>query len=306
MADRALLIGINTFRSIPGLRGCENDAIGMRHLLVEKVHFDSSGIRMLINADATGANVRQHLVWLASDVQPGDRRFLHVSSHGSCRVDRSGDEADGRDELVCLYDMDFGDAHTFLLDDYLARYTGDFSPEASLTIVLDCCHSGTGTRELVPPPSPDPTSPCRGPRLAVKATRHRAGHLGDDELAQLDPADTEAVLARFAAPPPAVEVLAASLPRRRQRMVEPEIAADVVLFAACAADQTAADAYIDGKFRGAFTHALCRVVGEIGYAVGRSEMIGQLRKAMKDGGFTQVPQYEAARSRGVVLPRSRR
>ena len=52
---------------------------------------------------------------------------------------RSGDEADGYDEVLCLHDDD-------LLDDDLRNIINKLPPHVDMTVICDSCFSGTVTR----------------------------------------------------------------------------------------------------------------------------------------------------------------
>ena len=75
--------------------------------------------------------------WLFKDAARNDRVVLHFSGHGSFTVDPDSDEKDGSDELICLYDMDFNDPETYLLDDELRRWTETLPKGVQVTIILD-------------------------------------------------------------------------------------------------------------------------------------------------------------------------
>src|SRR5262245_7193840 len=107
MADKALLLGINDYKHVNPLRGCVNDVENVRKLLTEKFGFDAKNVKTLINQRVTKAKVQEQMKWLFRDAREGDRLVFHFSGHGSFTADLDGDEDDGKDELICLYDMDF-------------------------------------------------------------------------------------------------------------------------------------------------------------------------------------------------------
>jgi hypothetical protein len=162
MSDRALLIGIDHYRNVSGLRGCRNDVTSWNRLLVDVAGFAPSGIRTLTDADAAKPNVLSHLVWLAEGAKAGDRLVLQFSGHGSFTIDLDGDEPDGYDELLCLY----GYPDEYLLDDEVREWVATVDEGVDLTVIFDSCHSGTMTREVPGVPS-DPLAPRRGPLVVV-------------------------------------------------------------------------------------------------------------------------------------------
>jgi len=101
MTDKALLVGINAYPGAP-LAGCVNDVTDMAAYLTKEAKFDPAGIRLLVDARATKAEIETRLKWLVKDAKPGDRLVFHYSGHGTQVADRTGDEIDGLDEVICL------------------------------------------------------------------------------------------------------------------------------------------------------------------------------------------------------------
>ena len=293
MADRALLLGINEYESVPSLRGCENDVENMYGLLTGTFGFPADGIQRLTSKQVTRAKVEHLMRWLFEGASPGDRRVFHFSGHGSYTVDLDGDEGDGRDELICLYDMDFNDANSYFIDDQLRDWIKTLPGGVQLLVVMDNCHSGTGTRKIQPVGSPLP--PRKVPLMDPGATLARAATRGMRSLgpelagesvramaeAAMDPGSADAVLVRFVEPPPEIARRAAAAGMRRSITLGPSLreidpGMNHVLLAACRDDQTAADATIDGKPCGAFTYHLCRILRDAGPDLARDELTRRL------------------------------
>jgi hypothetical protein len=81
----------------------------------------------------------------------GDVAVLHYSGHGSNVPDDNRDEADGRDEILCPTDLNWDDV---LRDDWLRQTFDGLRDGVSFTAIMDCCHSGTNTRAILPPDAP--------------------------------------------------------------------------------------------------------------------------------------------------------
>ena len=304
MAKKALLIGINNYESIGDLRGCLNDVTNMRHMLMRYFDFRADDISLLIDRSAVKERIEQRMGWLFSGTKKGDQLVLHFSGHGSYIRDFDGDEKarrlhDNVDELICLYDMDWRARDSFMIDDELGRHLGKAPKGTNLVVVLDCCHSGTGTRDvgLAPPPHLAPPGRRSGggfdwdaQRELPPAARSRGMGwvwvgssdggpvwVGDgDDDGGLDwgrrsggPRDLgpERLVSqpRFVAPPLDIELRADERrPPPRIRFGRPRGGAKLnhVLLAGCRDDQTSADAYIGGAFNGAFTYYLCKTIRE--------------------------------------------
>ena len=142
---KALLVGINYPGTSHALRGCVNDVVAMSHLLSEKYGFEAKNKRMLTDASATTKNILDRLEWLVKDAKAGDVLYFHYSGHGSQFIDQRYDddfEPDGLDEILCPVDLNWRDK--MIRDDDLRRIFNKVPEGVNLTVVLDCCHSGSG------------------------------------------------------------------------------------------------------------------------------------------------------------------
>ena len=149
----ALLVGINDYTNFDetgDLSGCVNDVTLMSQLLVNKYGFSPDNVKVLLDKEATAENIeksfREHLIGQA---KPGDIVIFHFSGHGTYLDDDNKDEADGLDEALCAADCDVtGPEIGYIRDDLLGSLIDELETD-DVTIVLDCCHSGTGTRNEV-------------------------------------------------------------------------------------------------------------------------------------------------------------
>lgn len=146
MTKKAVLIGVNRYR-IPGndLRGCVPDVKNMANLLQRQYEFESGDISLITDFDATKEAIESAITGLVREARRGDVLLLHYSGHGSNVPDDNGDEDDNRDEILCPTDLDWNDP---LRDDWLRNVFDGLSAGVSLTVISDCCHSGTITRAL--------------------------------------------------------------------------------------------------------------------------------------------------------------
>ena len=67
--------------------------------------------------------------------------FFHYSGHGSSIKDVNGDETDGQDES--LVPLDF-QTNGMIIDDELRGLLQCVNTDCKMTVLFDCCHSGTG------------------------------------------------------------------------------------------------------------------------------------------------------------------
>jgi hypothetical protein len=67
--------------------------------------------------------------------------FVHYSGHGGRVEDTSGDEEDGYDET--LIPVDFERTGQILDDDVFKILVKPMPKDVNVTVLMDCCHSGT-------------------------------------------------------------------------------------------------------------------------------------------------------------------
>ena len=125
MSDKALLVGINNYRSISNLKGCLNDLDRIGDLLQGSYGFSDDQIRRLRDTEATKTEIVEFFRWLLADTSDGDRVIFHFSGHGSY-VPGGPDEQ--LDEIICLHDMDFDDPSSFLRDDEIGDLASRVPP----------------------------------------------------------------------------------------------------------------------------------------------------------------------------------
>ncbi len=150
----ALLVGVNRYLHMAerNLRGCENDVSVMRQMLIEVFRFDPKYVHTLLNEEATASSIISAFEEkLIRNSKPGDLVLFFFSGHGSQVPDASGDEPDGRDEILCPSDLKpsgRGNKANAILDDML-RALVERLPDREVIMILDCCHAGTGIRSVL-------------------------------------------------------------------------------------------------------------------------------------------------------------
>ena len=143
---RALLIGINHYKSVPGLQGSVNDVETMREILTTRWGFAARNITVLTDEGATREKMLAALNQLVQESGPDDTVYFHYSGHGSQVQDLNGDEADGLDETIVPQDGRSGNVPD-IVDDELDSIFSRLRARSAV-IVLDSCHSGTATRAI--------------------------------------------------------------------------------------------------------------------------------------------------------------
>jgi metacaspase-1 len=264
MKRQALLVGINNYQGVNGLQGCINDVTNVRSVLKTFFGFSNSEIRVLTDSRATKDNILTRLGKMVKTAETGDYLIFHFSGHGSQIRDRVGDElADHMDELICPYDMNWDDG--FITDDMLREILQQLKKGVIMEILLDSCHSGTGTRDI--------SAGTASGRISAEPSKYRyvnppvdieCRYLGDEEI--MKPA--------------------------KSFRTDKEIILNHILWAGCKDSQTSEDAFIDGNYNGAFTYYLCKHIRESGGNISRAELYTRVKNSLKFNRFSQVPQLE--------------
>ncbi|MDM8537713.1 caspase family protein [Desulfobacterales bacterium HSG17] len=272
MARRALLVGINDYKGIGDLRGCQNDVSNMRSVLKDYLGFSNNDIRAVIDSRATKEGILYRLEYMVSKARPGDFMVFHFSGHGSQVRDRNGDELeDGLDELICPWDMNWDNG--FILDDDLNRIFNKIPKGALLEVFLDCCHSGTGFDDSVSARSARSADPGQG---------------------------SSSYASRYLQPPPDImyrsegeeHELGTARGFTGTNRSGTRSTANHVLWAGCRSDQESADANINGSYNGAFTYYFCKHIRESGGNISRRNLLERVRNSLKHNRLPQIPQLE--------------
>lgn len=254
---KALLVGINKYKPElnSDLKGCVNDIENIREMLIRTYGFNPDNIRVLTDERATKAAILDRLTWLVDKLAMDDEIVFDYSGHGSRIRDREGDELDDQmDEILCPHDLNWDDP---LTDDILAKIFSVVPEGVYLTVIIDACHSGTMTKELM-------VGGC---------------------------SEKQYIKARFIMPP--FDIRSRTLDRedpfekRSLRGVMKDGGQNHVLLSGCKDDQTSADAYIDNKYQGAMTWAFTSSVKENPKANWKGIHAALTAKMT---GFTQNPQ----------------
>ena len=162
----ALLVGINQYESASSLRGCLNDVEMQRELLIHRYGFNPSDIvEVWDNASSSDLRptrdniIRAFKEHLIAQAHPGDVVVFHYSGHGS-RVE----DPTPLDSEACREARDCNLNGTLVPNDRIAFDPQDTTITVkdimgrslflltraietdNVTMVLDSCHSGAGTR----------------------------------------------------------------------------------------------------------------------------------------------------------------
>ena len=284
-ARRALLVGINKYADsrITKLKGCENDVRALASTLKAKHGFTDSDIHALYSGQATEANIKRELQsWLIGQSKPGDTIIFLFSGHGSQCKDQSGDEPDGRDEIICCADYNVKTQSGKITDDEFGVMVRRLSGR-NITLLFDSCHSGSMTKNL-----------------------------NAKTVVIVDRIDVDTIQGKWIPPPPEVETISQTKALTKAGGVIDDPDLDHVLFSACMASETAADAaFFEGgrrKRHGAFTYMFLKGLTGAGDRdgdgkVSNKEIVQYVTDKLRQSeySFTQTPEL-STRSAYVNRP----
>jgi len=256
MNRAALCVGINQYLNFPAaeLRGCRYDAAGMAAFYQIELGFVSGSVSLLMDRKAERDRIVDHLSALADKAKTGMLTYIGYShsSHGTQLIDVNKNELDGYDEALVFHDS--------------AQKDGDWVRESLVTDDdLRAIFKG------VPPE-------CR---IECFFDTCFGGGMRELALAGLSYGRAKMI------PHP---MGLGRVPDHRLLGFAPHDGA--VFWGACQEHQTSADAYIEGRWCGAFTHFFTKNYRPWG---SRKEILSLVRKDLRTNNFSQTPQITCGR-----------
>ncbi|KAG7440956.1 uncharacterized protein BT62DRAFT_956394 [Guyanagaster necrorhizus] len=166
----ALVIGIDKYLSnkVPDLKGAVADADAVDTFLQETLLVPKDQIKNLRNVDATRVTIETEIKRLGdnSAIKKDDPILIYYAGHGAEADAPSGwPSTDKKIQMLVPHDFDpngstDSERGQGLLDMRLSHLLADLAMKKSdnITVIFDCCHSGSGTRME----GNDPTFAVRG------------------------------------------------------------------------------------------------------------------------------------------------
>jgi hypothetical protein len=261
MNNKALLVGINAYPNPSNnLRGCINDIVDMKYFIASKNKvYPKENIRTLTDSSATKKNMLSALNWLLLGASAGDQILFQYSGHGAQIPSKShAIEKDGLDEIICPYDFR-GEAstETAISDKEFASIFAKIPKGVHFVWISDSCHSEDLSRKHEIVESKDFINETRFRRFNYKDSTQQAE-----------------------ANAPISSLGAAVIPLHG------------ALLSGCASHQLSADAYINNRFNGAFTHYLIKNLSLYGQDASMQEIIKYVNIDLMENDYDQNPQSE--------------
>ncbi len=273
----ALLVGIDDYPSpVPSLRGCVNDIKTIRTILESRIFGDQYQLKVktLENHEATTAALiagfREHLCQAGKD----DVALFYYSGHGSqARTHKQflHLEPDGLDETLVCYDS--RQAGNFdLADKEISKLISEVAKKnPHVIVILDACHSGSGTRNL-----------SEGVRRLGTDYRERTKY-----HIEITPDDAQAT--KDLATDTKTRWL--TLPQGRH-----------LLLAACLDDEEAKETAESGESRGVFSYCLGETLRSMNTCLTYRDIFKRVNALVKTKAALQTPVIEATHLEDMDRP----
>jgi pimeloyl-ACP methyl ester carboxylesterase len=263
----ALLVGIDNYDApVRPLRGCVNDIRNIETLLQARAQAGGDGFHAKVLTDIAATReaivegFRQHLGQAKAD----DVALFYYSGHGSQQKSPPEFwhlEPDRLDETLVCHDSRKPGSWD-LADKELAQLIAEVAEkEAHVTVILDCCHSGSGTRNVdqegirrVPTDERDRPLNAFLPELNVPPTRSVAAEKESGWVA---------------------------LPEGQH-----------ILLAACRSDEEAKEYSLGGKPRGVFSYFLGETLAQSTGTITYRELFKRVNALVRSHAALQSPQIE--------------
>ena len=250
----AVLVALNNYPgTMNDLKGCINDSKGWLKRLQSRFNF--TDIITLWDSKATVSAVKEACLSQFAKCKENDSFAFINSCHGTWVPDSDGDEADGKDEAICMYDG-------LISDDFFRELFKNPPPGLNLTMVSDSCHSGTMTKQAMFNPSQ------HGLYSKPKFMQPPKKYL-----------DMEKKLRQGS---------------RMYDAARAQSIMNEVLITGCKDNQYSADAYIDGTYYGALSYYCFKVIDSNEAPITYNDFYTQLRRHLPSSEYDQIPQLECS------------
>jgi len=275
-----LLVGIDAYpQPVAPLNGCVNDIRRVEELLQARVTGDGDQWRPLVLTDQAAtraaiiAGFRTHL----AQAKAGDVALFYYSGHGSQSHSPQEFwhlEPDRLDETLVCYDSRLPGGWD-LADKELAQLISEVAAKgAHIAVILDCCHSGSGTRDLL--------------EEGVKVRRLETdGRIRPIESFLVDVAQANA-LSRGGD-----DAVGGwyTLPKGRH-----------VVLSACNSEELAKELRLGGEQRGAFSYFLLESLTQGGTGLTYRDLFKRVNALVRTRVSAQSPQMEATDTDDLSQP----
>ena len=256
MGIYCLLVGINDYAGdVPNLGGCHNDVERVSNVLRTRFKIADSHIKILLSQAATKANVITGFLTHLKQATANDTVVFYYSGHGS--QERAPKEfwhiePDHQNETLVCHDSRIGGGD--LADKELRFLIAEVAKSgAEVVVLLDCCHSGNGTRATL---NLEDAETVVSVRLAKKARYSRQ----IENYCFYEQAKREGWLYDM------------------QHMPEGKH----LIMSGCEDSELSKELNIQGKRHGAFTHYLCETLENAQYSLSYQNLLRKVKLQVRN------------------------
>lgn len=158
----AVIVGINEYYDKPGiksseygLKGCVNDAVSIKSLLINRFTFPKENVKTLLNAQATQKTFLAAMEDILEKSKPGDVAVFFFCGHGVYTINpenKADSVKQGFNQAICMSDLYSPNYECLVRDNTLKILFNRFvEKKVTLTSILDCCYSENIPMSPLPP-----------------------------------------------------------------------------------------------------------------------------------------------------------
>jgi hypothetical protein len=254
MKNKALLVGINKYPDPQNeLRGCINDILDMEHFIAETNKvYAKQNIKKLTDKEATKKGIVTQIKWLLDGAQPGDQLLFHYSGHGA-QVPTLNQNLELDGLDEIICPYDFsGQGENALRDKEFAQLFAGIPKGVHFVWISDSCHAEDLSRDI-------------HTKEAIIYRQFQGATINNHER------------------------LPATTSDHFNAIIKPLNGA---LLSACASHELSADAYIDNRFNGAFTHYLIKNLMQYSDSKSMQSIVQLVNTDLDKNGYDQNPESE--------------
>lgn len=270
----ALLVGIDNYaKPVSPLQGCINDVMAVEEYLKTRVKAEGWNLHLKIlkDSEATRQGIIDGFSEHLCQANSNDVAFFYYSGHGSqepAPPEFWEFQPDKLNETLVCYDsrMEGGKDIADKELAYLIAKVAEKNPH--ITLILDCCHSGSGTRD------PFQETAVRQYTADVRSRPLDSFIFSKEDIQSFRSLDKQAS--------------GWNLPRGKH-----------ILFASCQNSETAKEYKVDGEHRGAFCYFLTKTLNETQGNLTYRDLFKHINALVRTKVKQQSPQLEATDSKDL-------
>ena len=135
----AVIIGISDYSGDANdLEYCDDDALDFDNALTEMYGWSSSHIKLLVDGQATFANIHLAIDWMRTNEGPGDEVIFFYSGHGSFGTHDMDNDGEKKDVCIIPWECTL---EFYIWDGDLKAEFSDFE-STRILFYFDSCYSG--------------------------------------------------------------------------------------------------------------------------------------------------------------------